>query len=62
MGTMQMNGREVFKFAVGTFQTLIAETLEKASLRAQDIDQFIDELQKLGHHFKRSELQPELFR
>jgi transcriptional repressor NrdR len=28
----------------------------------QDIDQFIDELQKLGHHFKRSELQPELFR
>jgi len=41
MGTMQMNGREVFKFAVGTFQTLIAETLEKASLRADEIDQFI---------------------
>lgn len=28
----------------------------------QDIDQFIDELQKLGHNFKRSELQPELFK
>jgi transcriptional repressor NrdR len=28
----------------------------------QDIDQFIDELQKLGQNFKRSELQPELFR
>lgn len=28
----------------------------------QDIDQFIDELQRLGHNFKRSELQPELFK
>jgi transcriptional repressor NrdR len=28
----------------------------------QDIDQFIDELQKLGHNFKRSELQPDLFK
>ena len=27
----------------------------------QDTDQFIDELNKLRQHFKRSELQPELF-
>src|SRR5690606_27116722 len=40
-GVMQMNGREVFKFAVGTFQKLIAETLDKAGLDASDVDQFI---------------------
>jgi 3-oxoacyl-[acyl-carrier-protein] synthase-3 len=40
-GRMYMNGREVFKFAVSTFQTLIAETLDKAGLKASDIDQFV---------------------
>lgn len=40
-GRMYMNGREVFKFAVSTFQTLIAETLEKAGLKASDVDQFV---------------------
>jgi len=38
---MRMNGRAVFKFAVGTFQDLIAETLEKACVSADDVDLFI---------------------
>lgn len=38
---MIMNGREVFKFAVSTFQELIAETLQKAGLTAADIDHFV---------------------
>lgn len=41
VGCLQMNGKAVFKFAVGTFQELIAETLEKAGLRADEIDAFI---------------------
>ncbi len=41
LGLMQMNGREVFKFAVITFCDLIAETLEKAGLKADDVDHFI---------------------
>jgi 3-oxoacyl-[acyl-carrier-protein] synthase-3 len=40
-GVMYMNGREVFKFAVGTFQSLIAETLDRAGLQPDDVDQFI---------------------
>lgn len=40
-GCLQMNGREIYRFAVGTFQELIAETLEKASLRPEDIDHFV---------------------
>jgi 3-oxoacyl-[acyl-carrier-protein] synthase-3 len=40
-GLMYMNGREVFKFAVTTFQELIAETLEKAGMTAQDVDHFV---------------------
>jgi len=40
-GKMIMNGREVFKFAVTTFQGLIAETLEKAGLTADDVDHFV---------------------
>ncbi len=38
---LQMNGKAVFKFAVGTFQELIAETLEKAGLTADQVDLFV---------------------
>ena len=41
MGALQMNGREVYKFAVGTFTGLIAETLEKAGVTADDVDMFV---------------------
>jgi 3-oxoacyl-[acyl-carrier-protein] synthase III len=41
LGTIRMNGRAVFKFAVGTFQELIAETLEKAGVQASDVSQFV---------------------
>lgn len=41
LGLMYMNGREVYKFAVTKFQDLIAQTLDKAGLRAEDIDQFV---------------------
>lgn len=40
-GTVQMNGASVFKFAVGTFPKLIEETLEKASLKASNVDMFV---------------------
>ena len=35
--TLQMNGREVFKFAVTTTQAIIDETLEAAGVKAQDL-------------------------
>jgi len=38
---VQMNGASVFKFAVGTFPNLIQETLDKAGLKAGDIDMFV---------------------
>ena len=38
---VQMNGSAVFKFAVGTFSDLIAETLDKARLKPEDIAQFV---------------------
>lgn len=41
LGIMQMNGREVFKFAVTTFGDLIDETLAKAGLRADQVDHYI---------------------
>jgi 3-oxoacyl-[acyl-carrier-protein] synthase III len=41
LGLMYMNGREVFKFAVTTFCDLIAETLEKAGVKAEDVDHYI---------------------
>lgn len=41
VGTIQMSGKSVFKFAVGTFPALIAETLEKAGLRPEDVDHFV---------------------
>ena len=41
LGAMRMNGREVFRFAVGTFSNLIQETLDKAGLTAEDVDHFV---------------------
>lgn len=41
MGALHMNGREVYKFAVGTFVGLIEETLGRAGLDADDVDQYI---------------------
>jgi len=40
-GHVQMNGAGVFKFAVTTFSNLIQETLDKARLKAEDIDMFV---------------------
>jgi 3-oxoacyl-[acyl-carrier-protein] synthase-3 len=40
-GCLHMNGKEVFKFAVGTFQELIAETLEKGGVGVADVDMFV---------------------
>lgn len=41
LGTVRMNGRAVFRFAVGTFQDLIAETLEKAGVTADEVAHFV---------------------
>lgn len=41
LNSLQMNGREVYKFAVGTFSNLIASTLDKAGLSAEDVDMFV---------------------
>lgn len=38
---LQMNGRDVYKFAVTTFSKLIEETLNKAGIKADDVDHFI---------------------
>jgi 3-oxoacyl-[acyl-carrier-protein] synthase-3 len=38
---LQMNGREVYKFAVTTFVKLIEETLAKAGIGAEDVDHFV---------------------
>jgi 3-oxoacyl-[acyl-carrier-protein] synthase-3 len=38
---VQMNGAQVFKFAVGTFPGLIAETLEKANMTPDQVDMFV---------------------
>jgi 3-oxoacyl-[acyl-carrier-protein] synthase III len=38
---VQMNGAAVFKFAVGTFSNLIAETLEKSSVKPEQVDMFV---------------------
>ena len=40
-GCLQMNGREVFKFAVTRFQEVIAETLTKAGMTADQVDMFV---------------------
>jgi 3-oxoacyl-[acyl-carrier-protein] synthase-3 len=36
-----MNGREVYKFAVGRFSSVIETTLEKAGVAAEDVDMFV---------------------
>jgi len=41
LGLMHMNGRDVFRFAVKTFPDVIAETLEKAGVKASDVAQFV---------------------
>ena len=41
IGAMRMNGREVFRFAVGTFSKLIRDTLDKAGVSASDVDHFV---------------------
>lgn len=41
LGLMRMNGRAIFKFAVGTFGDLIEQTLEKADLTPADVDHYI---------------------
>ncbi|MCB9845423.1 MAG: ketoacyl-ACP synthase III [Phycisphaeraceae bacterium] len=38
---VQMNGRAVFKFAVGTFPDVIAQTLDRAGLRPDEVDHYI---------------------
>jgi 3-oxoacyl-[acyl-carrier-protein] synthase III len=38
---VQMNGAAVFKFAVSTFPKLIEQTLEKAGIRADEVDHFV---------------------
>jgi 3-oxoacyl-[acyl-carrier-protein] synthase-3 len=41
LSTLQMNGREVYKFAVGTFPELMLEVLAKAGLKPEDVDQYV---------------------
>jgi len=41
IGAMRMNGREVFRFAVGAFSDLIQETLDKAGVSAADVDHYV---------------------
>jgi 3-oxoacyl-[acyl-carrier-protein] synthase-3 len=41
LGCLFMNGREVFRFAVGTFQELIAQTLTKGGVEVSDVDMFV---------------------
>lgn len=38
---LMMRGREVYKFAVGTFPRLIEQTLEKAGITAMDVDMYV---------------------
>ncbi len=38
---VQMNGRAVFKFAVGTFSGVIQQTLDDAGLHADDVDMYV---------------------
>lgn len=41
MHTLQMKGREVYKFAVSIFAETITRTLEKAGVSVDDVDQFV---------------------
>ncbi len=40
-GFVQMNGSAVFKFAVSTFPNLIAETLDKAGVKPEEVDMYV---------------------
>ncbi|MGP1348004.1 MAG: beta-ketoacyl-ACP synthase III [Phycisphaerales bacterium] len=41
LNKLQMNGREVYKFAVSTFSKLIQETLDKAGITPDQVDHFV---------------------
>lgn len=41
LNALQMNGRQVYKFAVTTFCDLIQETLDKAGVKVGDVAQFV---------------------
>ena len=41
MGYLQMNGQEVFKFAVKTVPACVEETLQKAEISADEVDHFV---------------------
>ncbi|MGP1310229.1 MAG: beta-ketoacyl-ACP synthase III [Phycisphaerales bacterium] len=41
LGKLQMNGREVFKFAVRTFSEVIEQCLQKAGVQASDVDHYV---------------------
>lgn len=41
LNNLQMNGREVYKFAVSTFSKLIEETLDKAGVTPEQVDHFV---------------------
>jgi 3-oxoacyl-[acyl-carrier-protein] synthase-3 len=41
LGKLHMNGQSVFKFAVGTFPKVIEQTLERAGLKADDVDHYV---------------------
>ena len=41
LNNLRMNGREVYKFAVGKFQDVIREALEETGLTVDDISQFV---------------------
>ena len=41
LGTLRMNGREVYKFAINKFREVIEESLVKTGLEVGDISQFI---------------------
>lgn len=41
IGRLHMNGKSVFKFAVSTFPEVIAQTLDRAGLKADEVDHYI---------------------
>src|SRR5262249_5932040 len=41
LNALQMNGRQIYKFAVGTFCDLIQETLDKAGMTTDQVDHFV---------------------
>lgn len=41
LSRVQMNGKAVFKFAVGTFQDVISQTLDRAGLTPDQVDHFV---------------------